>query len=142
MAAKNKTPHTEKGQSLVEFGIGFLITMLLLAGSVDAGRALVTFMALREAAQEGALFGSTNPTAVSLIEGRVRNSSDLLQSIGADVDVQIQLIGPACTGNGIRVRVLYEDFPITMPYMGAILGSQTVPISASATNTILRPPCP
>ena len=142
MARNNYTAHTEKGQSLVEFGIGLFILIILLAGSVDAGRALVTYMALREAAQEGALYGSTNPTANSLIEDRVQDSSDVLQSIGADADVEIQLIGSACTGNGIRVRVTYEDFPITMPFMGTLIGSQTVPISASAANTILRPPCP
>jgi Flp pilus assembly protein TadG len=137
-----KDAPTEKGQSLVEFGIGLFILIILLAGSVDAGRALVTYMALREAAQEGALFGSTNPTNNTLIEGRVRNSSDLLQSLGADADIDVQIIGSACTGNGIRVRVTFEDFLITMPYIGAVIGSQTVPISASATNTILRPPCP
>ena len=142
MARNNNIAHLEKGQSLVEFGIGLFLLIILLAGSVDAGRALVTYMALREAAQEGALFGSTNPTANSLIEDRVENSSDLLQFIGADADIEIQLIGSACTGNGIRVRVTFENFPITMPYIGAVVGSQTVPISASATNTILRPPCP
>ena len=137
---RDTTP--EKGQSLVEFGIGLFILIILLAGSVDAGRALVTYMALREAAQEGALFGSTNPTDNTLIGDRVRNSSDLLQSLGADADIDVQIIGSACTGNGIRVRVTFEDFLITMPYIGAVIGSQTVPISASATNTILRPPCP
>jgi hypothetical protein len=29
-----------------------------------------------------------------------------------------------------------------MPFLGAIVGSQTVPISATVTDTILSPSCP
>jgi hypothetical protein len=28
-----------------------------------------------------------------------------------------------------------------MPFLGAVIGSQTVPLSASATDTILTPSC-
>jgi hypothetical protein len=98
-------------------------------------------MAIRDAAQEGALYGSTNPGNTTEVENRVKNSSDMLQGLAGAVSVSTTIIGDACTGNGIRVRVAYNSFPITMPFLGTILGRQTIGISASATNTILTPSC-
>jgi Flp pilus assembly protein TadG len=130
---------------MVEFAFGLVILMILLAGAVDLGRALFTYMAIREAAQEGALYGSTNPTDTTGIGERVRNSSDALQNLYADpsatMGVQVTPIGPACTGNGLQVRVSYANFPLTTPFLGTLIGSQTVPISASVTDTILSPAC-
>ncbi len=136
---------TEKGQSLTEFAISVFILLVLLAGTVDAGRAFFTFMALRDAVQEGALWGSYNPAQEELIKDRVRRASNLVQAIeddpNASLAIDVDVIGTACTGNGLRVRATYQNFPITMPFLGAILGSQEVPISASVTDTILVPPC-
>lgn len=134
----------EHGQSLVEFAFSMVIMLILISGIFDGGRAIFTWMALRDSAQEGALYGSANPTDMSGIQSRVRNSSDMLQSLTNDVNaitsVQVS-VGVACMGNAITVRVAYDNFPILMPFIGAIIGSQTVPISASITDTILRPPC-
>jgi hypothetical protein len=111
-------------------------------------------MAIREAAQEGALYGSTDPTATSLILERAENASDLIRDLASTpsdptdpsgpsaIDVQVEILGDACTGNGIKVTVTYDQFPITTPFLGTVLGRQTVPISSSATDTILTPPCP
>mgnify|MGYP001255441868 CR=1 FL=1 len=137
----NSSDAQENGQSLVEFAITLVILLILLAGLVDTGRALFTYLALRESAEEGALFGSTDPSNTSAIQARARNSSDMVRGFNSDVTVQVNVIGAACTGNAVRVTVTYANFPITMPFMGAILGSQTIPISATATNTILRPGC-
>jgi len=144
----------ERGQSLVEFAFSMTLLLTLVVGIVDCTRALFTYMALRDAVQEGALYGSTEPldqndydgdgdlTEVNpRIEDRVRNSSDLVYSLGSDVDVEVTMLSTACMGNGIRVRVQYDEFPLTMPFIGAIVGGQTIAISASATNTILRPAC-
>lgn len=132
----------EKGQSLVEFSFTLVIILLMLSGAVDGGRALFTYMSLRDAAQEGALFGSLHPTETSNIQQRVINTSDMTQSMAGDLDVDVSLIGSACTGGGITIQVSYDNFQITMPFLGAVLGAQTVPISASVTDTILTPPCP
>lgn len=135
----------EKGQSLVEFAFSIVVLLLLLAGAVDLGRALYTYMGLRDAAQEGALYGSTNPTLTGEIESRVRHSSNLLQSIsadaGANTSVQVTILGAACTNNAIKVRVGYANFPITMPFLGSLIGSQSIGISAEVTDTILSPSC-
>ena len=51
----------ERGQSLVETAIVFPILLLLLAATVDFGRAFDAYIVLTNAAREGARFGSTNP---------------------------------------------------------------------------------
>ena len=146
MSSKHVHKPDEKGQSLVEFAATVVVLLILLAGTVDAGRAFFTFMALRDAVQEGALYGSYNPTSTSLIINRVERASNLTQSLTNDpevtLNIEVDLTGSACVGHGITVRATYENFRITMPFLGTVLGSQEVPISASVTDTILVPPCP
>jgi Flp pilus assembly protein TadG len=141
MDRKRNQQRPERGQSLMEFSVGMVILIILLAGAVDAGRALFTYMAMRDAAQEGALYGSTNPTDDTGIYSRVHNSSDMMEGLSGSINISKQIIGTACSGNGIKISVSYNTFPITMPFLGAAIGSQTVKISASATNTILTPKC-
>ena len=135
---------TERGQSLMEFSVSLVFVLVLLAGLVDLGRGLFTYMALRDGAQEGAAYGSLNPTETSTILNRVYGSSTMLQSQKDEgtIDIQVNITGSACTGNAIEVIATYNDFPLTMPFVGSFLGSQTVDIHASAENTILSPKCP
>lgn len=134
---------SERGQSLVELALTFTILMALIAGVIDFGRAFFTWVALRDAAQEGALYGSTNPTDTTGIEERVRDTSyqPVDMTDPATVVVETTIYGPACLGSPIQLDVTYTDFPITMPFLGTILGSQTLTIHARVTDTILRPTC-
>jgi Flp pilus assembly protein TadG len=134
-------PCRERGQSFVELAMSLVILLLLVGGVVDLGRAFFTFMALRDSVQEGALYGSINPTLTQEIKNHVLDSSDMIPDLISSDDITVKVIGTACTGNGIRVTASYNDFPITMPFMGAVLGSQTIPISATVTDTILSPGC-
>jgi Flp pilus assembly protein TadG len=131
----------EKGQSLTELAISMTVILLLLGGLVDLGRAFFTYMAMRDSVQEGALYGSINPTLTQEIKNHVRNSSDMMQNMLSDDDISVQIIGTACTGNGIRVQATYPDFPLTMPFLGVVLGGQTIAIRAEVTDTILSPAC-
>jgi hypothetical protein len=139
MPKKENPSRKEKAQSLVEFAFGMVILVVLLAGVVDGGRALFSYMALRDAAQEGALYGSLEPSDTAGIKQRVLNSSDLVLDSVSTSDIAVQLIGKACTGNGIRVTVTMPDFRITTPFLGAMIGTQSIAISASVTDTILSP---
>ncbi len=49
------------GQSLVEFALVLPILMFIFAGAVDMGRLFYAFVAVDNAAREGAMFGSRNP---------------------------------------------------------------------------------
>ncbi len=150
-------PEREKAQSLVELALSLMFLLLLVAGVVDLGRAFFTYIALRDAAQEGAAYASiartsqTAPMACAAIENRVRGTSNTpvnLQS--SDISVTITLDGVpcasatnanACFGKAVVVTVSYANFPVTTPFLGTVLGTQTIPISASIIDTILTPPC-
>ncbi|NOY99749.1 MAG: pilus assembly protein [Chloroflexi bacterium] len=141
----------ERGQSLVEFTVAITFMLILLAGVIDLGRALFTYTALRDAAQEGAVYGSVYPTNCSQIEGRIRSTSNTPVDLQSDdIQVVIEVGGTncssapaslACLGNEIKITVIYDDFVITMPFLGTILGTQTLHLRASVADTILSPSC-
>lgn len=132
---------SENGQSLLEMAVALTVLLILLGGIVDLGRAFFTFMALRDAVQEGAMYGALHPTSTVEIKNQVRDSSSMIPDMISADDITVELLGAACTGNGLRVTAVYDDFPLTMPFMGAILGRQTLTIRASVTATILNPWC-
>jgi Flp pilus assembly protein TadG len=139
--ADRKEVPEERGQSLVEMAIALVILLLLVGGIVDIGRAFFTYMALRDSVQEGALYGSINPTLTQEIRNHVLDSSDSITNMISNDDITVEVIGAPCTGNGIRISAQYADFPITMPFIGTVIGSQTISIKASVTDTILSPGC-
>lgn len=135
--------HHEHGQSMVEFAFSAVIILLLLVGVVDLGRAYFAYMTLRDAVQEGALYGSTYPNDFEGIKNRVRGTAKFPVDLSDTVNVIVpepEIIGQACAGHSIKVQVIH-NFTITTPFLGTVLGTQTVPIKASITDTILRPPC-
>lgn len=144
----------ERGQSLTELAISFVALLLVLSVGVDAGRAYFSLISLREAAEEGAIYGSFSPTNTSGIIARVRSSSTTPVNLAdtTNVTVTVSVCGAtgicpitpaptACAGRRLMVQVTHQ-FRLTMPFVGAIIGTQTIPISVSSTSTILRPPCP
>jgi len=153
---KRGPTRSERGQSLVELAVTLPILILLLLGTIDFGMAIFSYSMLRDAAQEGAFYGSFNPTSKVEIENRTRNISprgeDEIFSSPVDlrdkdlVKVDVQALGRACQGttkgatNSIRVSVSYK-YPILMPFVGPVLGS-TIPLTGTATNIILQPACP
>jgi len=152
-----KTINREKGQSLIELAVSLPVILLILLGTIDFGMALFSYSILRDAAQEGALYGSFNPGNTEEIENRARNilprSDEAVFSSPVDlrdttqVSVEIDVIGDDCQGatngvaNSLQVNVVYQ-YPIVMPFAGNIIGSDTIRLTGSATNIILQPPCP
>ena len=143
---KNPKNHpSEHGQSMVELALTITILMILLAGVIDMGRAFFTYMAMRDAAQEGAAYGSLNPYDESGIRARVW---DNLDQVVPDpnhpekyMHIQIGAPEPRCLGTMITVTINFPDFPLAMPFLGWILNSQTIPIKATIIDTVLRPTC-
>jgi Flp pilus assembly protein TadG len=113
----------ERGQSLVEFAIVLPILVVLLLGVVDAARLIWTYVALAEAAQEGALFGSQDPNP-GRITTRVQQSSSAPEVAGSTVSA-------TCPSGKVTVTV---SFPLQLitPVGAQIFGS---PFTVSATNT-------
>lgn len=141
MKQKHNPKKEEKGQSLIEMAFGLIVLLLLVGGIVDLGRAFFSTMTLRDAVQEGALYGSIDPTNTTAIKNHVLSSDARVPDMIGSGDITVEVLGPPCTGNRIRVTANYSDFPITMPFMGAILGTQTYGLSATVTDSILRPAC-
>lgn len=134
---------SERGQSMVEFAISLVVILWLLAGAVEFGIALFQFIQLRDAAQEGALYGSINPTDVAGIRDRVRaaSSSPINLSLLPDSDIIVTYpdSGSHCVAKGIRVRVEF-DHQVFMPFAELILGNSRT-ISAEVIDTILNSDC-
>lgn len=139
---KNRFHKSERGQSLTELAVSFTLLVIILAVAVDLGRIFFSFIAIREAAEEGALYGSLGDFAG--VEQRVRTSStgsvDLQDT--TLVSVTIVPIGGTCADgdNALRVTVTYT-YNLTMPLVGAFVSNQSFPLTAVATSTILRPEC-
>jgi hypothetical protein len=156
---------SERGQSLVEFALSLVMLLILLAVVVDGARALFTYLSMRDAAQESAAYGSYQPADTSGIAQRACEASNLMQDYCGDLstctgsttancgDMVISISYPPSgqdcmstsiggEANGITIRIDLPAFQLAMPFVGAFVGGQTVPISAEVTDTILTPPCP
>lgn len=145
---------SEQGQSLTEFALSLVILLTLLAGVVDLGRMFFAYIIIRDAAQEGAVFGSIAPkddlpTFKNEVEDRVKAAfTDPADSSNVPIDitklnVQTDMIGSTCAspGNGVQVKVEYS-VPITMPFLGMVVGAQNMNMAAIVQNAILSPICP
>ena len=114
--------------------------LILLAGVVDIGRAFFTFIELRDVAQEGALIGAIEALTCEQIEDRVSTSTDSIEALISSNIVEVSCDADPSTvlpGNNITITVSYDDFPLTMPFLGALIGGQTVDISASIIETVV-----
>ena len=146
---------SERGQSMVELAMSLVFLLVLLAGVVDLGRAFFAYMIIRDAAQEGAVYGAiADKTDLTAFENEVNNRVETAfvnpSSPTADIPIDLsqltvttQIVGSPCAapGNGVKVTVDYT-IPVTMPFLGSLLGTQEVPMSTSVEDTILAPMCP
>ncbi|MCL5428815.1 MAG: pilus assembly protein [Chloroflexi bacterium] len=142
-----KNRRSERGQSVVELAISFVVLVMLLAVTVDGGRLFFSYIAVREAAQEGAQYGSIHPTLADFddIEARVRDSSNSPVDL---TDTSLVTVTPVLVGtdycadgtNAIQVTVSYT-FKLTMPFVSSMIGTNQFDIVLDATSNILRPQC-
>lgn len=142
----------ERGQSLVEMALMMTAILLLLSGVLDLGRAYFSYLALQDAAGEGAYYGSVYPDRwcssgcphVSAdphnIEYRVKYSAPS----GGLVDWSTAVVsvstpgGSLSPGQTIQVSVTY-NFKLLAPFIGTIVGSQFLPLTATSEARILSP---
>ncbi len=141
----------ERGQSLVELAISLVILLYLLSGAVEFGIIFFQFVQLRDAVQEGALYGSINPNDPAPIELRARSASDkpIDLSDTSAVVITIEVKAPdgtsktlpdACEGDGITVRATFNH-QIFMPFVPQLIGRSVIPLNAEVTDTVLTPTC-
>lgn len=142
------THKSERGQSLVELAVVIVIMLILLAGVIDLGRVVFEYMTMADAAQEGAVYASMYPVYCDQAVDRVY--SNLSNPDRTEVSVTININGTecasasasdACAGNDVYVLVSQPNYELVMPFIGAILGRQSISLRADVTSTILRPAC-
>jgi hypothetical protein len=141
-----RSQRLEKGQSLVEMTVGFVILILILSGLLDLGRAYFIFVALEDGAGEGAIYLSIKPDCRTAADGadcadpnnadyRARNSG------GGLVDWQTATIvahRPNLYGVGdpVSVTISYQ-FALLTPIMPQIAGVNPLTLSVTADQTII-----
>jgi Flp pilus assembly protein TadG len=143
---KNKIlPTKERGQSLVELAISLMVILFLLTGAVEFSIALFQYVGIRDAAQEGALYGSIHPLDPTGVKNRaIDAANDVVQLSVSDISVNIP--GGSCEGttggvqNTIQVEIRYSH-QIFMPLVAPMIGRDTINLYAQTTDVILQPTC-
>jgi Flp pilus assembly protein TadG len=141
----------ERGQSMVEFALTMSVLMLIAVGVLDLGRLYMTYVALQNAAGEGAMYGSIHPTwitdcptaefgcndpAVDNITARTRNEAP--QGTLVDWNSATILVeypdGGTEEGMHVRVRVQYT-YQMFTPILSRIW--PTLPLEGLGSQGIL-----
>lgn len=142
-----KPTRAERGQSLMEMAVSVVVIVILLAGIVDLGRAIFTFISLRDAAQEGLTYAAIYPFPCNRIQQRIDDTLDNTPVTYRQVEyyyegayhqcaaADVAKVGP---GTEVKITVAQTDFPITMPFLGSILGRQNIEIKAVITGSVVR----
>ena len=131
----------QRGQSMVEMAVMMIVILLILGGVLDFGRMYFTYLALQNAAGEGASYGAINPTWIDSnnnqdpnnIVYRTQNESSggLIDWSQTVVDVEVAGISG---GEPITVTVTYE-YDVITPMVEAITGD-TVTLKAVDTQLV------
>jgi Flp pilus assembly protein TadG len=105
-----------RGQSLVEFALVFPVFILLLAGMIDFGMGLYSYMTIINAAREGARLGVTNCVATNC--GSAVAARATANASGLGPAVTVTCVHPAesssaiacassVSGDAVKVTVAY-----------------------------------
>ena len=137
---------------MVEFALLLPVLMLLLVVAVDFGRLFATYVAVNNAAREGAAYASAHPTFVTSGDNadpenvtyrarqEVTNPSDArftLVTVGTPVCNPSPCPTVIGTGGGATIKVTVStNFAFFTPIISALLGGSSLPLSASATAAI------
>ncbi|MBI3168696.1 MAG: pilus assembly protein [Chloroflexi bacterium] len=143
--------NSQRGQSLVELALSLMVILMLLMGAIDFGVALFAYVSMRDAAQEGAVYGSIEPTDTDGIIARTMAAADDIIIIEeADITISYSDSTKLCEGSTnvsgvdiphkITVSIVHQH-PVSTPLVGAMIGSQTITLRTQVTNTILSPVC-
>src|SRR5262245_6472183 len=153
----------ERGQGLVEFSLAVVFLSVLLMGVLDLGRAYFSYLALKDAAQEGAYYGSAFPQCMDTdginndsvdcadpnnIPYRVRHSTPQGGLVDLnDPSAQINITLPCgsaspCVmtdGQSLTVTISYR-YQMLTPLVGAIAQGQVLTLTAHSSAVIVRVP--
>jgi len=137
----------ERGQSLVEMTVGFVILIVILSGLLDLGRIYFIYVALEDGAGEGAVYLSINPACRTASDGaacanpnnadyRARNAGgQFVDWTGANVIIDRTTVFGV--GDPVSVTVEYS-FRLLTPIMPQIAGVNPLTLRVTADQTIIK----
>ena len=109
---------SSRGQSLVEFALVFPIFILLLAGMIDFGIGLFSYMTINNAARDSVRFAATNCTQIACkaaVETRAINASSGLGVTATLTCGAVNCAAKATTpGDTVTVHIHY-DYKMVWP---------------------------
>lgn len=124
----------QKGQSLVEVALALPLLLLILLGILDLGRAYFTFIALSDAAAEGASYAAIHPDdTTQIVERTTDTSSGLVVIEPAMVTVDNTSLS---AGNPITVTILY-DYDLLTPILSRFGPDGTITMRAVVAQSII-----
>jgi hypothetical protein len=142
---------SQSGQALAESVLVIVIVLLLLGGLVEFGWAYFRYLAMQDAAGEGAAYGimypdrhypTSTPDSVdpNNIVYRVQHESQaaILDWQSTTVNVDAPFMTP---GNLITVTIAFEHDLIT-PLISQIVPDGTITLRATAVQRIIAPASP
>lgn len=119
--------------------------LLLMFGIMDLGRAYFTFLALKDAAAEGAYFGSVYPYCMTSnancadpnnVIYRVRNNAPTGGLVDWTQAAISSTVSSAVLGGTVEVTVSYDHRLVT-PFIGAIAGTQDLTLTAKSVAVVV-----
>lgn len=144
---KLRKQKSEKGQGFMEMAISLTFLLVLLTVLIDLGYAFYTLIAMRDAIQEAAAYGSMCPpnTAddVLKIENRLKKSAYTPLNIEDITNINIRVVDPNGVdapiekGNSVQIS-LTADHQIIVPFVATFLGTDRYPLTVTVADTILR----
>lgn len=124
-----------RGQSLVEVALVLPILLIIMLGLLDFGRAYYIQVALRDAADEGAVYASIRPNDTTGIELRVVQASTVLFDIDPDT---VSVIYPPNLVPGAPITVTIDHLmPIYTPFVQGMVSDGVLTITGQATHPII-----
>jgi Flp pilus assembly protein TadG len=149
MKMKTKLKGESSGQSLVELAISLVMMIMLLLGAIEISIALFQYVTIRDAAQEAAVYASFNPSNTDTIKFHAVQAANDVLVLDANTNVSVTTTpaNTTCEGttganpNSITVTIVYPHV-IAFPFVGPMIGTNTINLRAQVTNAILWPHCP
>jgi len=124
----------ERGANLVEFALVLFVLALLMMGVVDFGRAFYSYIAVTNAAREGARRASRVPDQEGSIQQAVRQeaANNGLDLSGEDALITVHLAEDWSGGDPVSVTV---DYTMTT-FMTGLIGLPELHMSSDAEMVI------
>ena len=144
--------HASRGQSLVEFALVIPIMLLLLAGAIDLGRLFYAYVAVENAAKEGALFGARSPLCDDASSAGCASPNNVVWHVQNEATniggqfattvacrtpggVLVQPINDCLDGYTYQVTVSYP-FRLITPILGSVV-NQNLTLRAESQTTVI-----